>query len=357
MGVFFRSNVLSKTVILTGISGYIGLHCAKELLDAGFNVRGTIRDPKKESIVRNALALSEKKVKHLTFVVLDLTSDHGWDEAVQGCDYVMHVASPFRIANPKIESEMIEPAVEGTERVLRAAQQANVRRIVITGSIVSMMASLRQGRFGPDDWTDVTYPDLSTYVKSKTLAEKMAWNWVESNNKSHNSDEILPELVVIAPGAVFGPPLGRNISCESLILLTKMLNGKIPMVPDFAFPMVDVRDVAKLHVKALTLDEAAGERFIVAGEDPISFSDVAEILLNAGYKGPSNKKAPGWVIRFMGLFDREAKGMAGFLGMHLSADNSKTRDMFGWTPLPFGQSVLESARAIKTHEKSQLLEL
>ena len=125
------------------------------------------------------------------------------------------------------------------------------------------------------------------------------------------------------------------------------------MAPDFAFPMVDVRDDVKLHVKALILAEAAGERFMVAGEDPISFSNVAEILLNAGYKGPSKKKAPGWVIRFMGLFDREAKGMAGFLGMHLSADNSKTRNMFGWTPMPFEQSVLESARAIKTHEETQ----
>ena len=160
---------MPQTVILTGISGYIGLHCARELLDARFNVRGTIRDPKKESVVRNALELSEEEAKRLTFVVLDLTSDRGWEEAVQGCDYVMHVASPFRIANPKTESEMIEPAVGGTERVLRAAQRANVKRIVITGSIVSMMASLRHGRFGPDDWTDVTCPNLSTYVKSKTL--------------------------------------------------------------------------------------------------------------------------------------------------------------------------------------------
>ena len=211
-----RSNFLSKTVLLTGISGYIGLHCARELLDAGFKVRGTIRDPNKESVVQNALELSEEELKHLTFVILDLTSANGWDEAVQGCDYVMHVASPFRIANPKIEGEMIEPAVGGTERVLRAAQRANVKRIVVTGSIVSMMASLRHGRFGPDDWTDITYPDLSTYIKSKTLAEKKAWDWVNRHKISHNNDLIVPELVVIAPGAVFGPPLGRDISGELL---------------------------------------------------------------------------------------------------------------------------------------------
>lgn len=343
---------MPKTVLLTGVSGFIGLYCAKELLEGGFKVRGTIRNPTKELVVRDALKLSEIKSEYLTFVVLDLTSDNGWDEAMQGCDYVMHVASPFRIANPKKESEMIEPAVEGTKRVLRAAQQAKIKRVVLTSSIVSMMASLRLGQFGPDDWTDVTYPNLSTYIKSKTLAEKVAWDFVNSQQKSNNTELVVPELVVIAPGGVFGPPLGKDISGESLSVMTKMLNGKMPMVPETAFPMVDVRDVAKLHFKAMLCAEAAGERFIAAGAEPISFSDVAEILQNAGYKGPSNKKAPGWMLKLLAIFDREAKGMIGLLGMHMSADNAKTRDIFDWTPMPFEQSVLETARAIKSLEDS-----
>jgi dihydroflavonol-4-reductase len=343
---------MSRTVLLTGISGFIGLYCAKELLHAGFKVRGTIRCPKKELVVRNSLKLNAGQSKRLTFVVLDLTLDDGWDDAAHGCDYVMHIASPFRIANPKNENEMIEPAVDGTKRVLGASQRANVKRVVVTGSIVSMMSSIRRGRFGPDDWTDVTYPNLSTYIKSKTLAEKVVWNFVNPHQRFDNAEMITPELVVIAPGGVFGPPLGKNISGQSHSVLKKMLNGKIPIVPDTAFPMVDVRDVAKLHVKSMLLAEAAGERFIVAGTDPVSFSNIAQILINAGYNGPSTTKAPGWIFRFLGLFDREAKGMVGLLDMNLSADNLKTRDMFNWTPMPIEQSILETARAIKALENT-----
>ena len=338
---------MEKTVLLTGISGYIGLYCAKELLNSGFKVRGTIRSLKKESVVLNTLGLSEEISKNLSFEIVDLNSDTGWEGAVDGCDFVMHVASPFRIANPKNDIEMIGPAVDGTRRVLNAAQQANVTRVVITSSIVSMMASLRRGRFGPNNWTDVTYPNLNTYIKSKTLAEKTAWNWLRNQQKSGIVDSTIPELVVIAPGAVFGPPLGEDTSGESLSILTKMLNGKIPMVPDAAIPMVDVRDVAKLHVRAMLEPEAAGKRFIAAGEDPISFSDVAEILLNAGHKGPSTKKAPDWLLKFMGLFDREAKGLVSLLGMNASADNSITRETFDWVPMPMDRAILESAHAIK----------
>ena len=338
---------MKKTVLLTGISGYIGLYCAKELLETGFKVRGTIRSRKKEATVLNTLALSKKNSKNLTFELLDLTSDTGWNRAVEGCDFIMHVASPFRIANPKKEIEMIGPAVDGTKRVLYAAQNAGVKRVIVTSSIVSMMASLRRGRFGPHNWTDVTYPNLNTYIKSKTLAEKAAWDWIRSQQKPENVDLNIPELVVIAPGAVFGPPLGRDISGESLCILTKMLNGKIPMVPDAAVPMIDVRDVAKLHVKAMLKPEASGKRFIAAGEDPISFSDVAEILLNAGHIGPSTKKAPGWLLKFMGYFDPEAKGLVALLGMNASADNSITREIFGWEPMPMDQAILESARSIK----------
>ena len=333
---------MSEMVLVTGISGFIGLYCAKELLERGFKVRGTIRSPQKEKNVRDALELSHIASENLHFAILDLNSDNGWDDATQNCDYVLHVASPFRIANPKNENDMIGPAVEGTKRVLRSAHKNNVKRVVLTSSIVSMMSSLRKGRFGPDDRTDVNYPNLNTYIKSKTLAEKAAWDFVNSQQKPNNL-----ELSVIATGGVFGPPLGSDISGESHSVLTQMLDGKIPMVPETAFPMVDVRDVAKLHVEAMLHVDAAGERFIAAGTEPISFADVADILLKAGYKGPSTKKAPRWLLKFMSFFDREADGMLGLLGMHLSSNNSKTRDTFNWAPLPFEQAVLETASSIK----------
>ena len=336
-------NKSRETVLLTGASGFIGLHCTRLLLQSGFKVRGTIRNQEKKNLVRNLMAANDCDANNLELTQLDLISDFGWDAAMQGCDYVMHVASPFWIANPKNESDMLTPAVEGTLRVLRAAKKAQVKRVVLTSSIVSMMSSIRRGLFTPDDWTDVNYPDLSTYIKSKTLAEKAAWDFVNKNKGSTKLD-----LVVIAPGGVFGPPVGDNISGQSLAVLTKMLDGKVPMVPDAAFPMVDVRDVAQLHVSAVKNEKASGERFIASGAEPISFADAAQILLDAGYRGPSTKKAPRWLLRTLAIFDREARGMLALVDMYLTADNSKTRETFDWTPMPFRQSLIETAVAVQT---------
>ncbi len=336
-------NKIRETVLLTGASGFIGLHCTRLLLQSGFKVRGTIRNQEKKNLVRNLMAANDCDANILELTQLDLTSDFGWDAAMQGCDYVMHVASPFWIANPKNESDMLIPAVEGTLRVLRAAKKAQVKRVVLTSSIVSMMSSIRRGLFTPDDWTDVNYPDLSTYIKSKTLAEQAAWDFV---NKNKGSTKL--ELVVIAPGGVFGPPVGDDISGQSLAVLTKMLDGKVPMVPDAAFPMVDVRDVAQLHVSAVKNEKASGERFIASGAEPISFADAAQILLDAGYRGPSTKKAPRWLLRTLAIFDREARGMLALVDMYLTADNSKTRETFDWTPMPFRQSLIETAVSVQT---------
>ncbi len=337
---------MSKTVLVTGISGFIGLYCAKELLEKGYKVIGTVRNSAKREEVINTFKKNDINLKNLTFEILELTSNNGWDKAIQDCEYVMHVASPFRIANPKNENEMLSPAVEGTRRVLEASQKAGIKRVVLTSSIVSMMSSIRRGQFGPKDWTDLNYPNLNTYIRSKTIAERSAWDFINENKKISKM-----ELVVIAPGGVFGPPLGDNISCESLTILSKVLNGKIPMVPDAAFPMVDVRDVAKLHVQALTNSKAAGKRFIASGTVPVSFAEVAQLLLNQGYNGPSTKKAPNWLFKILSLFDREAQGMLALLGMEMTADNSNTIKTFKWKQIPFEKTVIETANAIKIIQK------
>jgi dihydroflavonol-4-reductase len=339
--------VTKEKVLLTGISGYIGLYCAKELLEAGFSVRGTVRNSEKKKQVLDTLGQKKVNTKNLEFAVLDLTSEKGWGKAIEDCTYIMHVASPFSITNPKNDADMIVPAVEGTNRIMKLAKKAKIKRVVLTSSIVSMMCSIRHGQFGPEDWTDVNYPKLNTYIKSKILAEKGAWAALDKGKKSEN-----PELVVIAPGGVFGPPLGDDITGESLTILSKMLDGKIPFVPKTAFPMVDVRDVAHLHVKALKNKTAAGKRFIASGADPISFAGAATILNENGYKGPSTKIAPAWLLNFMALFDREAKGMVAILDMHLKADNSATLKTFKWKPIPFEKSLIDSALAV-TEIKAQ----
>jgi len=331
-----------ETVLLTGASGFIGLHCVKQLIQSGYKVRGTVRSLEKQKLVQEVMAANNLDTKNIEFNLLDLNSDSGWEASMVGCKYVMHVASPFWIANPKNDAEMMTPAVDGTLRVLRAAKKAKVKRVILTSSIVSMMSSIRRGVFTPEDWTDVNYPNLNTYIKSKTLAEKAAWKFLDENKGPS-----APALVVIAPGGVFGPPLGTDITGQSLTVLAKMLDGKIPMVPDAAFPMVDVRDVAELHVKALKNNKAAGQRFIASGTEPIGFADAAQVLLDEGYKGPSTKKAPTWLLKTLAIFDREAKGMLALIGMRLTADNSKTRSTFDWTPIPFKQSLLETASAVQ----------
>lgn len=332
-----------KKVLLTGISGYIGLHCAKELIDEGYDVKGSVRNKEKAREVIKTLEIADVNTKNLEIVELDLNSDGGWAEASTNCDYVMHVASPFIVAEPKNPSDVISPAVNGSLRVLRAAKDAGVKRLVLTSSIVSMMGSMKVGTFGPSDWTDIDAPDINTYIKSKTLAEKAAWDFIENDN-----DNQPLEMTVIAPGGVFGPPLGDNIAGQSMAMVDQMLNGKIPMVPNAAFPMVDVRDVAKLHVKALTNPEAVGKRIIAASAGPHGFASAAQILKDEGYKGPSTRIAPKFLLRLMAKFDREARGMLNLVGMDLSCDNSETYNLFDWMPIPFKKSVLETASALET---------
>ena len=330
------------TVLLTGVSGYIGLHCATQLLKEGFAVRGSVRSTTKEKEVIDSLAAASVDVSRLSIVNLNLTSDLGWETAVSGCDYVMHVASPYVVANPKHESEMITPAVDGTLRVLRASEKSGVKRVVLTSSALAMMASLKTGTFGPNDWADTNSPHLSTYAKSKILAEKAAWDFFAHLGKAKPM-----QMVSINPGIVFGPPLGRDISGQSMSILDKMLRGKMPLVPNTAFPAVDVRDVALLHVKALTHPDVVGKRIIASSSESHGFAEVAQILKNEGYKGPSTRVAPDLMLRIAAIFDREAQGMLGYLDIHVIADNSATRQLFDWRPIPFKKMVLDSAATVK----------
>ena len=279
---------------------------------------------------------------NLGFVELNLTKDDGWDQALHGCDYLMHTASPFPIANPKHESEVIEPAVDGTLRALKAAKNNGIKRVVLTSSTVAIMGGKKQGTITPEQWTNLQAKNLSAYTKSKTLAEQAAWDFIKDNEVDK-----VPELVSINPGGVFGPAIGENLSGASMSMASQMLQGKVPMVPNVAFPMVDVRDVAKLHVAALKEGKAANQRFITTETTPRSLQEMGEILNMLGYTGPSTRVAPNIMLKFLSFFDREAAGMVGFLGMRISADNSKTKEVFNWEPIPFEQTLKDTASFIE----------
>ncbi len=333
---------MNKKVLLTGISGYIGLHCAKVLLEKGYNVVGSVRSSDKENDVKKTLNSASVDIKNLSFAHLDLNSDNGWDVVSSNCDYVMHIASPFTVENPKIEADMLGPAIDGTLRVLKAAKKNMVKRVVLTSSTVAIMGGKKNGTISPEDWTDLNSKNISTYFKSKTLAEKAAWDFVDNQSLDHPL-----ELVSINPGGVFGPPIGKNISGASMSMIEKILGGKTPMVPNTSFPMVDVRDIAFLHVAALTEPKAANQRFIATEKVGRSFQWICQFLIDNGYKGPSTRLAPDIILKLLSIFDREAKGMLAMLGMNLKADNSKTMKVFDWKPIPFKKTLLDTAVAVK----------
>jgi dihydroflavonol-4-reductase len=324
-----------ERVLLTGISGYIGQHCGAELLRQGYEVVGTIRSRAKADATRIAIAKAAP-IEKLSFAEADLLSDKGWDEAMKGCTYVMHVASPFLLAEPKQENELIAPAVEGTRRVIAAAQRAGVKRLVLTSSTFAMIAGKDTGRYGPDAWSDVN-ADIGAYAKSKTLAERAAWDAAEAGGM---------ELTVINPGAVFGPSLGAKLDGQSVALMTAMIGGKLPMIPDLSMGMVDVRDAARLHVKAMTAEGAAGKRFIAASAEPVEMATLASVLKKAGYTKVPTRRAPTVLLKIMSLFDREAKGMLPFIGKAASFDNSATFETLQWKPTPLEISFREMAIAI-----------
>ncbi len=324
-----------ERVLLTGVTGYIGQHCAAELLKQGYEVVGTVRSRAKADATRTALA-KVAPVDRLSFVEADLLSDNGWAEAMRGCTFVLHVASPFLLAEPKDENELIAPAVEGTKRVIAAAQRADVKRLVLTSSTFAIIGGKDSGRYGPDAWSDIT-ANIGAYAKSKTLAERAAWAAAKGGKM---------ELTVINPGAVFGPSLGAKMDGQSVTLMTGLIGGKMPMIPDMSMGMVDVRDVARLHVKAMTAEGAAGKRFIAASAEPVEMSTVASVLKEAGYTKVPSRRAPTILLKIMSAFDREAKGMLPFIGKAASFDNSATFQLLQWKPTPMETSFREMAAAI-----------
>ena len=332
-------------VLVTGGSGFVGVHCILQLLEAGHTVRTTVRKLSREAEVRAML-------KHggwtgaddrLSFAAADLEADAGWAEAVQGQDYVQHVASPFPAGIPKDPDELIRPARDGALRVLKASRDAGVTRVVLTSSYAAIGYGHkpRAKPFDETDWTDLSRGDVSPYQTSKTLAERAAWDFITKEGGAL-------ELSVVNPVGVFGPTLGPDFS-TSILLVKRLLEGSVPGLPRLSFGLVDVRDVADLHLRAMTDPKARGERFLAVAGPAMAAIDVARLLkakLGAAAARTPTRQLPDWMIRLVAVMDPEVRSIVPELGKVQQASNDKARQMLGWAPRSNEAAILATAESL-----------
>lgn len=326
-------------VLVTGGSGYIGGWCARALLDAGHTVRATVRDLAREPQVR---AMLGEPGARLQVVQADLQSDAGWTEAITGCGHVLHVASPTLTHQPRNDDEMVRPAVDGTLRVLRAARDAGVRRVVMTSAIgaVAYGHPDRNTPFTESDWTNVD-AGIAPYQKSKTLAERAAWDFVAGDGRGL-------ELATVNPTAVLGPVLGPDYS-PSLNGIARMLDGSMPALLPFATGYVDVRDVASLHMLAMTEPAAAGERFIATAGHSLWQREVAAILrerLGERAAEVPTREMPLWAAQGLARVNPEMRALRKLLGRNLDATSAKAERLLGWKTRPIEDTIAETAESL-----------
>lgn len=345
------SDKSSTTVLVTGGSGFIGAYVILGLLSAGYTVRSTIRSLSRESSAREALkngGASDTDLSRLSFLAASLENDAGWTQAMHGCKYVHHVASPFPLDLPKHEDDIVIPAREGTLRVLRAAATAGVKRVILTSSFAAVEYGNppRKTPFTEEDWSnlDNKHVKVPPYMKSKTIAERAAWSFI---NSDENSTKM--ELTVILPGMVSGPVLGKDISTSTQVV-KKLMDGSMPGCPNLYFIFIDVRDIALLHLAAMTKPEAAGQRFIGTGNDPaMSLLEIGKILKakrpQYAKKVPSIQ-IPNILVHAMGFFDRPVRQIIPELGKILLVSNQKSRETFGWQPRTTEESMLDTADSL-----------
>lgn len=332
----------TKTVLVSGGSGFLGGWCVVELLRRGYAVRTTVRDLARESEVRAATASQVDAGERLTVLAADLLSDDGWAEAAAGCDYVLHVASPFPPVQPKDPDELIVPAREGTLRVLRAGLDAGAERIVVTSSVAAITGSGKavSGRpLDERDWSDPENMGMTPYARSKTIAELAAWDLVRERDAGER-------LATVNPGAIIGPVLGAGRS-YSLQAIERLLGG-MPGVPRIGFSFVDVRDVADLEIRAMTAPEAGGERFI-AVDDFMWMAEVAATLrerLGEDAAKVPTRTVPNLLVRAMALFDPGVRSVLGQLGRETRISSEKARAQLGWSPRRLDETIAECAQSL-----------
>ena len=332
---------MAGVVLVTGGSGYIAGFTIRQLIEQGWTVRATIRSLGREAEVRDWLKVDNDR---LSFFAADLTSDAGWAKAMAGCSHVVHMASPIPLHNVKDENELIVPARDGALRALRFARDAGVTRLVMTSSVAAIFYGRAAGKdsFTEADWTDVGANGVSAYAKSKTIAERAAREWTAAEGGSL-------EFVTVNPGLVVGPLLGTDFS-PSLEVVKRVLEGAYPALPDLGLNLVDVRDVADLHIRALTAPDIGGERFMaVAPHGFLRLIEIAAILrerLPAHAGKVPKRRMPNWVMRIVSLFDPAVRQLIGELGKVRHAEPTHAMEKLGWRPRPAADSVVDTAESL-----------
>ena len=330
----------SQTVLVTGASGFIAKHIVAQLLEQGHAVRASVRSRERADEVAAATGgpADGKAASGLSFVELDLGHDRGWAQALAGVDALIHTASPFPLVQPKDPDDLIRPAVDGTLRALRAATSAGVRRVVMTSSVVAVTrTALPAGRdrYDERDWSNLDGP-ISAYGRSKTMAERAAWDFVDGEGRGL-------ELTAINPGFVLGPPRDGRFG-TSLGVVRRMLSGKDPAVPRVGYAVADVRDIAAMHVRALETPEAVGKRILGASEF-LWFADMAKALKDAfPQRKIATRQAPDLLMRIIGLFDGSVATILPELGQCAEIDNRRAREILGVDFIPARRSVVDAAR-------------
>lgn len=334
---------MADRVLLTGISGFLGGHVALQLLNAGYGVRGSVRNLAKADKVRATLAKAGADTTQLEFVALDLLDDAGWSDAIKDCRYLQHTASPFVLQTPKHPDELIRPAVDGTGRALRAALDADVERIVLTSSI----AAIQYGHANYDralteaDWTNLDNPAVPAYPRSKTLAEREAWAIMDAAGR-HD------DLAVINPGAILGPLLDDDPGTSSMVI-RRLLDGKLPAVPKLALGLVDVRDIAALHVAAMT-DPAAGGQRCIGTIETLSMREIAQHLQPAfPDRRVPTAELPNWLLRLVALFDADVRDNLAELGARKILDGSRGPQRLGRPLIPSAAAAIATGNSLIAH--------